>query len=482
MHITIIGGGITGLSAAWVVQKEAEKQNIAITYTLLEQTERWGGKIRTEIVAGFGDRPFIVEAGPDAYLTQKPWATQLAQELGIAEQFLPTNDARRQTFVLNRGKATPLPDGLLLIVPTKIRPFLFSRLISPLGKLRMGLDWFIKPKMDNEDETLATFIKRRLGHEALDKIAEPLLAGIYSADAEKQSMMATFPRFRTIEQKYGSLTKGMFAAQKARQQTAANGNGRKPALFTSFKTGMETLPSALQEQLTGDCRLGVRVEKIERLTIPNPQSPNYHLHLSDGTTVTSNGIILATPAFAAADLLQDIAPQASETLRQIRYVSTGTISLAYKESEINHPLNGFGIVIPRSEKRQINAITWSSTKFEQRAPTGYVLLRIFFGGSRTPAMMDVPDDQLLTIVQAELAEIMGIQATPVLQRIFRWDRSNPQYDLDHLQRVAAIQNNLPMGIRVTGSPYGGVGVPDCVRQARDTAVFLIQSLLSNADD
>ncbi len=484
IHVTIIGGGITGLSAAYALQKEAEEKNIDLTYSLLEKSRRWGGKIKTETVEGFADSPFVVEAGPDSYLTQKPWAAQLARELGIADQFLPTNDDRRQTFVLNKGKPAKLPDGLMLIVPTKIRPFALSRLISPLGKVRMGFDWFIKPKMDDEDETLAQFINRRLGSEALDKIAEPLLSGIYNADAEMQSMMATFPRFRQIEQKHGSLTKGMLAAQKARKQAPPNPSG-KPSMFTSFKPGMEELVLAIREQLTGDCRLGTGVERLEigdgRLEnteqTPITQLPNYKLHLSDDTILTTNAIIMATPAFVAADLLADVALEASETLRQIRYVSTGTISLAYKRDEIEHPLNGFGIVIPKSEKRRINAITWSSTKFDYRAPDGHVLLRVFFGGSRTPEMMGVADEELLSVVQAELADIMGVQATPVFHRIYRWDRSNPQYDVGHLDRVAAIQEKLPDGLMVTGSPYGGVGVPDCVRQARETAVSLIQSLI-----
>ncbi len=482
-HITIIGGGITGLSAAFALQQEAAEQNIDITYTLLEKSGRWGGKIMTETVEGFGDEPFVVEAGPDSYLTQKPWAAQLAREIGIGDQFLPTNDARRQTFVLNKGKPAKLPDGLMLIVPTKIRPFVLSRLISPLGKLRMGLDWFIKPKLDDTDETLAQFINRRLGHEALDKIAEPLLSGIYNADAEMQSMMATFPRFRDIEKKHGSLIKGMLAAQKARKQAPPNPNS-KPSMFTSFKPGMEELVLALREQLTGDCRLGVGVERIEGLetcaeqgrSIGGLRPRDWRLHLSDGTELQSNVVILATPAFVAADLLADVAPAASKTLREIRYVSTGTISLAYKRDEIDHPLHGFGIVIPKSEKRRINAITWSSTKFDHRAPNGYVLLRVFFGGSRTPEMMAVPDEELIPIVRQELAEIMGVQAEPVLQRIYRWDLSNPQYDVGHLDHVEVIRQSLPDGLVVTGSPYGGVGVPDCVRQAKETAVSLIQSL------
>jgi len=340
----------------------------------------------------------------------------------------------------------------------------------------MGLDWFIPAKTDDADETLAEFVRRRLGHEALDKIAEPLLSGIYNADAEQQSIMATFPRFREIERKHGSLIRGMLAAANPHSSANEAKPQAKPTLFTSFASGMEALVTALSQRLTGDCRLGVTVSQI--MLYPSLGSnPRYELTLADGSTLSTDAVVLAIPAFAAADLLAPIAPTAAQELANIRYVSTGTISLAYRRDEIQHPLNGFGIVIPRSEKRSINAITWSSTKFEGRAPQGYALLRVFFGGSRTPEMMAVTDEKLLTIVQAELAAIMGITATPLFHHICRWDRSNPQYDVGHLERVAVIQAGLPERVFVTGSPYGGVGVPDCVRQAKETAQSLLAHLL-----
>lgn len=468
-HITIIGGGISGLATAWYLQQHTSHP---LSYTLLEQSERWGGKILTETVADFTSVPFVVEGGPDSFLTQKPWAAQLARELGIEADLLPSNDARRKTFVLNKGKPTNLPDGVMLIVPTKIKPFLLSNLISPVGKLRMGLDWVIPPKKDDADETLADFIRRRLGDEALDKMAEPLLSGIYNADAERQSLMATFPRFREIERKHGSLIKGMLAAASHHTSPSPNGNstGAKTTLFTSFTGGMGAFITTLSQQLTGDCRLGVAVTHLAQQQ--SGTAPRYEVTLSDGTTLLTDAVVLAVPAFAAAHLLQHIAPTAAQELAQIRYVSTGTISLAYRRDTINHPLHGFGIVIPRSEKRPINAITWSSTKFEQRAPEGYALLRVFFGGSRTPEMMDVNDTTLLATVKKELETIMGIRATPLFHRIYRWERSNPQYDVGHLERVARVRAALPKEIWLTGSPYEGVGIPDCIHQAQQTALQL----------
>lgn len=485
--VIIIGGGISGLSSAWYLQQEAQTQGIDLSYALLEQSGRWGGKILTEETAVSPTTPpFIIEGGPDSFISQKPWALQLARELGLEDELLPTNDHKRKTFVLSKGRPMPFPDGVLLIVPTKIMPFAKSRLISPLGKLRMGLDWFIPAKKDGADETLADFIKRRLGREALDKIAEPLLSGIYNADAYKQSIMATFPRFRALEEKHGSLIKGMLASQRMRKaqakNPAANGNKKPVSMFTSFENGMQTLVDAVRARLTGDCELATAVTQIEqrdwRLGV-GQESPAYLLTLNDGRKIATQNIILAVPAFVAARLMAELTPDAADKLNEIRYVSTGTVSLAFRRDEVAHPLNGFGIVIPRSEKRPINAITWSSTKFDKRAPEGHILLRVFIGGSRNPQMMDVDDEELMAIIRQELKAIMDIDAAPIFHRIFRWDRSNPQYDVGHLERVEAIEAALPEGVFVTGSPYRGVGVPDCVHQAQQTAVAVIREQLTH---
>jgi len=387
----------------------------------------------------------------------------------MGETVLGTNDAQRKIFVLHKGSPTPLPDGVMLIVPTEFTPFALSPLISPWGKLRMGLDLFIPPLKDGRDETLADFIRRRLGQEALDKIAEPLMSGIYNAEAEKQSVLATFPRFREIEAQHGSLIRGMLAAKRGRRQApSANGRApgsstRPPSAFVSYKPGMETLVEALLDDLQGDLRLNTAVSAVAQLP-----DGRYELALPGGT-LTAAAVVLAVPAFVAAALVDSLAPGAAEQLRRIRYVSTGTLSLAYRREEIDHPLDGFGIVIPRSENRRINAITWTSTKFNHRAPEGAVLLRVFFGGSRTPEMFDKADDELEAVVRDELRQLMGIAAEPLFRRIYRWPRANPQYDVDHLQLVEAIEAALPPGLFVSGSPYRGIGIPDCVHQAEQTS-------------
>lgn len=481
VDVAIIGGGISGLSTGWYLQKNAPD----LTYTILESGDRWGGKIRTDVVDAPEHGEFVVEGGPDAFITQKPWGMQLARELGLNDDLLPTNDDKRQVFVLNKGKPTPLPDGVLLIVPTKFTPFALSPLISPWGKMRMGMDLFIPAKRDGEDETLAEFITRRLGSEALDKIAEPLMSGIYNAEAEKQSVLATFPRFRTLEEKHGSLIKGMLASRRPPAAPApspsANGNGnaapKKPtSVFMSLRGGMNELVNALVNQLTGDMQLGVSVTGLTQDT-----AGNYALQLRDGRTLTARTVVLAVPAHVASKLLGDTAPAACATLDEIRYVSTGTISFGFRREDIKDLLAGFGLVIPRSEKRAINAVTITSIKFDHRAPDGAVLLRAFFGGSRRPDMMTIDDATLLETVRGELSSILGIDATPLFHRIYRWMEANPQYDVGHLDRVTAIEAALPAGLFVTGSPYRGVGIPDCVYQSQGTAEAVIAALQAHAE-
>jgi protoporphyrinogen/coproporphyrinogen III oxidase len=445
----IIGGGISGLSAAWFLQQSG------IPYTLLESAERWGGKIRTERVDAGDAAPFIVEAGPDSFIAQKPWAAQLARALGLGDELLGTNDDRRKIFVLHRGKLTPLPDGLLLIVPTKFKPFALSPLISIPGKLRMALEPFLPPKPGDADESLAAFVQRRLGAEILDKLAEPLMSGIYNTDPHDQSLLATFPRFRKLEQEYGSLTRGMLASRRAHAPNTA-----PTSMFLSLKGGMQTLVDRLVDKLDGDLRLKTGVERIEK-------ADRYRLTLSDGSTLEADLVIVTTPAPITARLLRPFAPGAAAKLEAIRYVTTGTLSLAYRAADADLPPS-FGVVIPRSENRPINAVTVSSIKFNHRAPNGYVLLRVFFGGSRSPQTVDLDDAALTQVVRDQLHRIYGISGVPLFTRIYRWREATPQYGVGHLDRVDEIERALPPGLFVTGSAFRGVGVPDCVHQAQET--------------
>jgi oxygen-dependent protoporphyrinogen oxidase len=479
-HITIIGGGIAGLATAYYLQKKSRESGIEVDYTLVDSASRFGGKITTEQVDDF-----IIEGGPDSFITQKPWGTQLCRELGLADRLIPTNDERRNIFVLSKGKLIPFPGGYRLTVPTEFVPFALSPLISPLGKLRMGLDLVIPPRREQSDESLAAFIRRRLGAEALDKIAGPVMAGIYVADPERLSLLSTFPMFAEMERKYGSLIKAMQAAKKyhpspngAHQNSGgqSSAGSRPQAMFTTLRGGMQELVEALLAQLRGDLRPGCRVVGLRYL------SPGFDVMFdsSQGQPLKTDAIVLATPAYTAAALVESFAPRLAALLQKVRYVSTATVSLGYRRADLpaQCDLNGFGFMVPKSEDRQILACTWSSTKFDHRAAADDVLLRLFVGGDQREHLVeDLADEELLALARAEVGAIMGIAAQPLVQRLFRWPKGNPQYDVGHLDRVAEMEQvtaTIP-GLYLTGSAFRGIGLPDCIKSALTT----VESLLFN---
>ncbi len=464
-HITITGGGIAGLSAAFYLQKKSRETGIDLNYTLVEAAPRFGGKIVTEYTGGF-----VIEGGPDSFITQKPWGTQLCRDLGVSDRVIPTNDHRRNVYVLTKGKLVPFPGGFRLAIPTEFIPFALSPLISPWGKLRMGMELFIPPRREDGDESLASFFRRRLGAEAVDKIAGPMMGGIYTADAENLSIQSTFPMFVEMERKYGSLIKAMQAGKKKRPP-AGHGqghNGQPAAMFTSLRRGMSELVETIVNQLDGDLRPGCRVTGL------NYRAPGFEIRFDrpDVPPLTTDGVVLAIPAFLAAPLVQPLAPDLADRLNQIRYVSTANISLAYRYDDIRpqHDLDGFGFMIPKSENRPILACTWTSTKFNYRVPNDGALMRVFVGGAGREPLVDLPDEELVALVRAEIADIMGVTAEPLMQRVFRWRNGNPQYDVGHLERVAAMEQlaaAIP-GLYLTGSAFRGIGIPDCIKSAMNT--------------
>jgi protoporphyrinogen/coproporphyrinogen III oxidase len=506
-HVVVVGAGVSGLATAWYLKQEAASRGVPITCTVLEQSARAGGKIVSEFVDAEGR--FVVEGGPDSFLAmQKPWGVRLAGQIGLSDRLIGTNDRDRNVYVVSRGRPLHLPEGIFMLAPTRLVPFLRSPLISPCGKLRMGMDLIIPRRTGDDDETLGDFVKRRFGREALDKIAEPLLSGIYSADVDRQSLLATFPRFREMEREHRSLIKAMRAGSGRRPNPPSSAPGAQTAAaapagasrpvaadgamvaarsprsaFVSLAGGMAELIEGLLAAVELPIEYGRAAQAIE----PAGGEAGYHVHADDGRggprqggVLAADAVVLATPAFAAADLLESLAPDAAQLLRTIRYVSSGTISLGYRPDASWAPvfaqLKGFGILVPASEKRPINAVTWSSVKFPGRAPAGHSLLRVFFGGSRSPRSMDLTEDELVRMVERQVAEIMGIREQPLFHRIYRWDKGIPQYDLGHLDRVAAIEASLPKGVYVTGSPYKGIGIPDCARQAADTARQVVEGL------
>lgn len=474
-RVVIAGGGIAGLAAAWYLQRAAQESGLALRYTLLEGSGRWGGKVQSQRVEGFGEPPFLLEEGPDAFLTRKPWAVALAREVGLGERMVGVNLANARTFVLHRGRPESIPEGVQLVAPTRLWPFVRSPLFTPWGKLRVGLDLVLPPRRGEADESLASFVRRRFGPEALDKLAEPLLAGVYNGVPEEQSIEATFPQYRAMERRYGSVIRGLRAAGRERGRPSgtaeANGGEAMPA-FVSFDSGTHALVEAVVARLTGELRLGCAAERIERAAEGN----GYVVALRDGEREAADAVIVATPARVAAGMLREVAPEAAERLATIRVASIGTAYLAYRREQVAHALDGFGLVIPSSEGRRIDGITWTSSKWTSRAPEGDVLLRVFFGGPHTRSMMDLDDAELLAAVRAEAGAMLGVRGGPLFERVFRWPDGYPQYDVGHLERVAAIEAALPAGVHVTGSSYRGVGVPDCVRQGQEAARQVVAAL------
>jgi protoporphyrinogen/coproporphyrinogen III oxidase len=451
MRVAVIGGGIAGLATAYHLQEEARASGRTLECSIIERDSRLGGKIVTSYRDGF-----VVEGGPDCFLTQKPWAVEMCRRLGLGDRLIGTNDASRKVFILWKRKMHRLPDGVLLIIPTRFMPFALSPLISPLGKLRMGLDLVTPARRDEGDESVADFVRRRLGSEALDKIAEPLMGGIHVSDPERQSLLATFPRFRETERKYGSLVKGMLAARRAHSP-----NGKILPMFMTLKGGVEELVSALTSRLDGVRLLtGRSVGSMRR-----GDSGGYRLALDDGSQVDADQVVLAVPAYEAAKLAAGLDAELAARLAAIRFVSTATVSLGYRRAGISHPLDGFGFVIPSKEGRSITGCTWSSTKFDGRAAEGHVLVRCFLGGATDEGPALLPEEDMARLAREELRELMGIESEPVLTQIYRWRDGHPQYDVGHLERVAEIERLCAghPGLHLTGSSYRGVGIPDCIR-------------------
>jgi oxygen-dependent protoporphyrinogen oxidase len=325
---------------------------------------------------------------------------------------------------------------------------------------------FIPRRQRLADETLADFVRRRLGAEMLDKLAEPLLAGVYNAEPERQSMLATFPQFPALERRYGSLIRGMRVTRNERPF------GTTPP-FISFETGTHELVRSLVDQLTGNLQLNATIHSLK----PSADG-GFTLMLTDGTQVHADAVILAIPAKEAAGLLREAVPGVASQLQAIRYIGIGTMYLGFHRCDVPHPLDGFGLVIPRSERRRIDGMTWTSSKWKFRVPSDHVLLRVFFGGPNTRDMMEWDDAKLLDVIRDELQSLLGIQASPLFDRIFRWQDGYPQYDLGHVERVTAIESALPPGLYIAGSSYRGVGVPDCIKQGQAAAYQAISVIIN----
>ncbi len=448
MHLVIIGGGITGLSAAW----EAQQRGIA--YTLLEASDRWGGKVITSELRMNGSR-FLVDGGPDTIVTRKPEAWDLTNELGILNQVDDPGSETRGIYVLDN--ASPLP------IPLSPFQFISSTLMTTRGKLRMMAEPFQPARMDDEDESLGDFVRRRLGEEALEKFIGPVLGGIYNTDPNIQSIMVSSPVMREMEKEAGSLFRAAFQRGMRAHKNMHN-HKRKPR-FITYKDGIQGIVDNLVSQLTGDLRLNSRVRFIKH------DVQGYQIWTSNGEMIQADAIVLATLATVASDLLTNIAVEAGKMLERIRHNHIGTVSLVYKESDIPK-LKINGLMIPRREKRAIDAVTFTSKKMPQRFSAGYAVLRVFVGGGK-PEVVEYDEEKLIDAVRQELLELLGISALPQTYKIFRWQNGFPQAEVGHLELVDEIEKHLPANIALAGSSYRGIAVPDCIRQGREAVTRLI---------
>lgn len=470
MKLTIIGGGIAGLSAAYYATRNMQYSKI----TLLESDSRWGGKIATDRVSfEDGADAFIIEGGPDTFLATKTWGVALCKELGLGERLHGTNPYKKNTYVLNRNRLLPLPDGLAMMIPTNVEAILKSRLVSWFSKARMGLDFLLPAKNVNSDESLGAFVSRRLGREAYENLIEPLMSGIYAGDGDALSLASTFPYLRDLELKYGSLARG---ALQMRKQSNGKVQGSRSAFLTPT-TGLAEIVEALVESLKSKVELRLNTRAISITRNLKPGTWNVTL---DNETLETDALILATTAFVSAQLLASFDPELGATLQGIPYASTATVSLAYRLSDVPRELDGYGYVIPRREGREALACTWTSTKFPHRAPEGYALIRVFIGraGQELPSPAgrgDGGEGELLELAKEELNLTLGITAEPILSRVYLWDKAMPQYNLGHpeiLKRIDAALEKYP-SLALAGNGYRGIGIPDCIHSG-EVAVNKIQ--------
>jgi len=441
----VIGGGITGLAACWYLAKAGHRP------VLIEKEKRLGGVIRTDKVEGC-----LVEGGPDSFLSSKPAAMDLIRELGLEDDVIGSNDHQRVTFIVKNGQLVPMPDGLMMMVPTQLMPVVKSPLFSWGTKIKMGLEYFRRPSGNPPERSVAQLVREHYGQEAVDYLAEPLLSGVYGGDPEDLSADAVLEMFVSMEKKYGSLTRGTLALRAERAKRAPAG-----PLFKTLKGGMEQLTQAITCQLPGKMdRYQDEVLAVRKSTL------GFEVQLKRDK-IYADRVLVCCPATAAAGLLKTVDERMGELLAGIRYNSSVTVALGYDQADVEGRISGFGFLVPKVERKRMAACTFVKTKFDHRVPPAKALLRCFLGG----AAIDVPEGELIQDVLGELKALVGLSKAPLFTRVTRWHGTMAQYSLGHGNRVAEIRERAALhpGLYLAGNAYDGIGIPDCIRGAKSAA-------------
>ena len=469
-RIAVVGGGLSGLAAAYRLLELAQLAKRELELTIYESGDHWGGVIGTKRIG-----EYLVELGADMFITNKPAGIGLCRRLGLESQLISTEDKYRKSLVLFRGKPVEVPEGFMLLAPAKVWPILKSPIFSWRGKLRMGWERFVPRRVNPEDdESLASFVRRRFGSELLDRLVQPLVGGIYTADPEQLSLQATLPRFLEMEREHGSLIKASRLEASRRSQSENSGSGARYGMFVSFPHGLQSLVDTLVLKLEtkADMRLNSRVSELKK------NDDQWILSLSDGSEEQFDGVVSALPAYGSAKLCEGFCSDLAEEFNKIEYASSAVVMTGHNLSDIDHPLDSFGLVIPEAERRDVLAVSFTSRKFSGRAPEGKVILRTFVGGAMQSDKMSLADEQILELVHRELKDILGVRGKPDFELLARYDRAMPQYRVGHLKLVQSIEQlaSRYRGFSFSGNAYRGVGVPDTIASGEQAAEQLFETL------
>jgi protoporphyrinogen/coproporphyrinogen III oxidase len=453
-RIAIIGAGVSGLAAATVLQ-HAKQAGAELEFTLFDRSDRLGGVMITEQIDGC-----LIEAGPDSFLSEKTYGADFCKLFGLGDQIIGSNDDERKTYIVVNNRLVAMPDGLMFMVPTKILPTVTTPLFTWGTKLKMGMEFFFRPPATNGDETVGDLVRRHYGQEVVERLADPLLSGVYGGDADSLSVQAVLPRFADMERKYGSLSRGMLAARRKMAEVSRTmGPGYKPRpLFSSLKNGMQQLTDAVVAFLPNpSIRTSASVESISQ------QLGRWQI-VANGSTCDYDGVIIATPAHVAGKVLESTNSDLAAELKSISYSSSVTVAATYNRSDLAHMPPGFGFLVPKTENRRVRALTFVHNKFPHRAPADKGIIRVFLGGLNDEAILALSDEEILNTVRRELNDLTKLTTRPRTERVYRWKKSMAQYSPGHLDRVKRIRASVAAypGLALAGNGYQGIGVPDCI--------------------